>query len=293
MQESHENAAPRFTTVVRGYDRLQVDDFVEHTSRWIEQAEYRAQQSEAAAAQASAETEQLRRRLSSMDAGPPRSATPESMKALGNRVGAIMQSSFQAAKELNTKVEDAARAATTAAEEKAARIVADATARADELSQAAEELFVQAQQALAGAGGAVAEQVDKAKAHGAAEREKILEQARTEARDLARRAAAEEHARREQLGALEDQRRRVLEEIGLLHQRLGSIGDGMSVPPPRPAEATQEPEPEPQPEPAPEPEPAQAAEPRDDETLVLERPAVRVLGPPTKGDRRRVASSAR
>ena len=50
MQESHENAAPRFTTVVHGYDRLQVDDFVEHTSRWIEQAEYRAQQSEAAAA---------------------------------------------------------------------------------------------------------------------------------------------------------------------------------------------------------------------------------------------------
>ena len=79
-----------------------------------------------------------------------------------------MQSAFQAGEELNTKVEDTARAATTAAEEKAARIVADANARADELSQAAEELFVQAQQALAGAGGAVAEQVDKAKADGAA-----------------------------------------------------------------------------------------------------------------------------
>ena len=206
MPQSHDNAAPRFTTVVRGYDRLQVDDYLEHLSRWIEQAEYRAQQGEAAAARASAETEQLRRRVASMDAGPPRSATPQSMKALGNRVEAIMQSSFQAAKELNTRAEDAARAASAAAEEKATRIIADATARAEELSQAAEELFVQAQQALAGAGGAVAEQVDQAKARAAAEREKILEAARNEARDVARRAAAEERARREQLSALEEQR---------------------------------------------------------------------------------------
>ncbi len=276
---------------MRGYDRLQVDDYVEHLNRWIEQSEYRAQQCEAAAARASAETEQLRRRLTSE--GGSRSATPESMKALGNRVNAIMQSSFQAAKELNAKVEDAARAASAAAEERAARIVADATARADELSKAAEELFVQAEQALAGAGGAVAEQVDRAKAHAAAEGEKILDQARSEARDLSQRAAAEERARREQLGALEEQRRRVLEEIGLLHQRLGSIGDGMSVPPPQPsraAERQQEPEPQPQPQPAPAPGPEPAGAPRDDETLVL---GSSPLAPPTRSGRRRVASSSR
>ncbi len=246
MEDSPEYAAPRFTTVVRGYDRLQVDDHVEHLNRWIEQAEYRAQQCEAAAARATAETEQLRRRMASVDAGT-RSATPESMKALGNRVRTIMQSSFQAAEELNASAEGAARAASAAAEEKAMRIIADATARAEELSQAAEELFVQAQQALAGAGGAVSEQVDRAKAQGAAAREKILEQARTEARDLVQRAASEERARREQLTMLEEQRRGVLEEIGLLHQRLGSIGEGMSAPPAQAAEAKQDPEPAPAP----------------------------------------------
>src|SRR6185437_3618099 len=54
---------PRFATVVRGYDRLQVDDYVEHLHRWIEQADYRAQQCEVAATRANSEADQMRRRL--------------------------------------------------------------------------------------------------------------------------------------------------------------------------------------------------------------------------------------
>ena len=61
--------APRFATVVRGYDRLQVDDYVEHLHRWIEQADYRAQQCEVAATRANSEADQMRRRLASVDAG--------------------------------------------------------------------------------------------------------------------------------------------------------------------------------------------------------------------------------
>ncbi len=275
-------SAPRFATVVRGYDRLQVDDYVERLHQWIDQADARAQQCETAAARAAAEAERLRRRLASVDAGTL-TATPESMKALGNRVGAIMQSSFQATKELHDRAEQAARNRAEEAEETARRVVAEATARSEELSRAAEELFVQAQQALDGASAAAAEQLEETRARGEAECEEMLERARNEVRELARRASAEDRSRREELAVLDEHRRRVLEEIGLFHQRLGSIGEGLS--------AARTPAPTTQPEPTEgseaEPDELQAADGHDDETRVLELP------PGSGTTRRKVSSSAR
>jgi cell division septum initiation protein DivIVA len=219
---------PRFATVVRGYDRLQVDDYVEHLHRWIEQADYRAQQCEVAATRANSEADQMRRRLASVDAGTL-TATPESMKVLGDRVGSIMQSSFQAAKDLHRRGEEEARARAAAAEETATQIIGEATSRAEELSRAAEDLFVQAQEVLGAARAAAEREVDEAKARAAAEGEALIERARHEARELARRAAEEHQERREQLALLDEHRSRVMEELGVLHSRLGSIGDGLSA----------------------------------------------------------------
>ena len=287
---------PRFATVVRGYDRLQVDDYVEHLHRWIEQADYRAQQCELAATRANSESDQLRRRLASVDAGTL-TATPESMKALGDRVGSIMQSSFQAAKDLHRRGEEEARARAAAAEETATQIIAEATSRAEELSRAAEDLFVQAQEALTAAHSAASRDVDDARARAAAECEELLEHARKEARELARLAAEEEKVRRQQLAVLDEHRNRVMEEIGVLHERLGSIGEGLSPAAQAPRQASQgqqgkQARQEPRPAPA---ELKAGAAPerrggRDDDTTALELPAG---GAGAKATRRRVASSTR
>jgi cell division septum initiation protein DivIVA len=277
MEANEESATPHFATVVRGYDRLQVDDYVEHLQQWIEQAENRAQQSEAVAAGSAIEIEQLRRRVSSLDADSL-TATPESMKALGSRVGTIMQSSFHAAKELHAWAEDEARATEAAAETQAERIIVEATARAEELSRAAEDLFVQAQEALAGASVAATRQVDEATARGAADAAALVERTRAEVQELARKAAAEEKVTREQLALLEEHRRCVLDEIGLLHERLGTIGEGLSTPPqlpPLPARASLATAPQP------------APERPDDETVVLELPSA------SRPNRRKAASSTR
>ena len=94
----------------------------------------------------------------------------------------------------------------------------------------------------------------------------------SERRELARQAAADERSRREQIDALEEHRRRVMEEIGLLHERLGSIGDGLSAPVPA-AESSRR--------------PAQvgAPEPPADDAAVVQLPR--------PNGRRKVASSAR
>ena len=276
--EENGNGTPRFASAVRGYDRMQVDDYVERLHQWIEQADARAQQCEAAAARANAETEQFRRRLASVDAGSL-TATPESLKSLGDRVEKIMQSSFQDAEEIRQRAEDAARATTTAAEAAATRVMEQATARAEELSRAAEELFVQAQEALTGAGAAAADQLDAARATANAEREKLVERALAEAREMDKRTRAEEAARREQLAVLEEHRRKVMGEIALLHERLGSISEGLSIPPPPVQDLV-----------ADEHEAAALPESTDgraDETMVLELP------PGERPRRRKVASSAR
>ncbi len=270
MEATDDSSTPRFATAVRGYDRMQVDDYVEHLNQWIEQADNRAQQCEDAAARAAAEVEQMRRRLSSLDA-ESLTATPESMKALGQRVGAIMQSSFHAAADLHAQAEGDARATTTAAEEHAARIVTAATAGAEELSRAAEDLFVQAQETLAAASDAAAQQIEEARERAEAERADLVERARAEVQELARQSAAEETLRRERLALLDEHKAQVLEEVGMLHERLGSIGDGLAAR----AELGQ-----------PQPAPASSAHP-DESTEVLELPAA------SRPSRRRVASSAR
>jgi hypothetical protein len=284
---------PRFATVVRGYDRLQVDDYVEHLHRWIEQADYRAQQCEVAATRAHSEADQMRRRLASVDAGTL-TATPESMKALGDRVGSIMQSSFQAAKDLHRRAEDEARARAAAAEETATQIIAEATMRAEELSRAAEDLFVQAEEALTRANRAASREVDDAKARAATEGEELLERARNEARELARLTAEEEQVRREQLAVLEEHRKRVMEELGVLHKRLGNIGDGLSAPAHVPREPQQGQQAKQRPRQAQaelkSAAPKQGAAGRDDDTTVLELPSGGTGAKPT---RRRVASSTR
>lgn len=284
IEANEEHGTPRFAFAVRGYDRMQVDDYIERLHQWIEQADYRAQQCETAAARANAEAEQLRRRLASVDAGTL-TATPESMKALGDRMSKVMRDSFQNAEEVRRRAEDVAHATTVAAEQTATRVVEQATARSEELSRAAEELFVQAQEALAGAGAAVAAQVDDARAAVTAERQELVERARAEAREMAERTRAEETVRREHLSSLEEHRRRVMEEIALLHERLGNIGEGLSIPEAHPRQPSEE----------------RAALPASndrgpqDETMVLELPASERPSeqPSERPSRRRVASSAR
>jgi cell division septum initiation protein DivIVA len=291
IEATEESSTPRFATVVRGYDRMQVDDYVTHLSQWIEQADNRAQECEAASARAAMEVEQLRRRLSTLDA-ETLTATPESMKALGNRVGTIMQSSFHAAKELHDRAQDDARATTAAAEERGARIIAEATAQAGELSRAAEDLFGEAKETLAGARAAVAQQVEEARARGEAARAEMLEKARSEMHELAGQSAAAEKSSREQLAVLEEHRRLVLEEVGLLHERLGSIGEGLAAPVGRPVPresqvAPHRPASSPQPKQSPQKDPPSQTSQRDDDTVVVALPSA--SGP----NRRKATSSTR
>lgn len=99
---------PQFATAVRGYDRAQVDDYLERIHQWLEEAEARNRMAEDTASAAVQEAERVRRRL---DALEEHSAlpTPKSMTAFGDRIGQILQAAVDAAQELRTQAENEAR----------------------------------------------------------------------------------------------------------------------------------------------------------------------------------------
>lgn len=105
---------PEFATVMRGYDRGQVDDYVTRLHEFIYDAEQRAGNAERRIAQSARRIEDLERELSR---ALERSSAPSAVyEGLGERVGAILrlaseeaESVREAARDEANEIKDAAR----------------------------------------------------------------------------------------------------------------------------------------------------------------------------------------
>lgn len=142
-------ALPDFAMALRGYDRLQVDDYLERQQRWAAEvearlgdAEHRAEASEAAASTLRARLVELEEKQVEDSDGPPRS-----IEALGDRVGMILQTAWDAGEEVREEVVSAARAEAAAVEQRAAEREAEANASLDRARMQAAELVAAGEQA--------------------------------------------------------------------------------------------------------------------------------------------------
>ncbi|HUZ19388.1 MAG TPA: hypothetical protein VMU75_02315 [Acidimicrobiales bacterium] len=180
---AHDEAPlPQFTSAVRGYDRNQVDRHVAQLSEWLQDYAMRTEAAERAATAATGEAEELRARLAELER---RSfvSTPESFRALGERVGRILESTFEAAEELRTRTEAESNAYEAEHERHAKELLAEAERRAVEI---------------------------RAQAHSTAE--EMVEGGRAQRRELER-----------EIAALEGRRRDALAEIERLQRYLSSV----------------------------------------------------------------------
>jgi hypothetical protein len=141
-------ALPDFAMALRGYDRLQVDDYLERQQRWaadvelrLSDAEHRAEASEAAAATLRARLAELEAKQEEDADGPPRS-----IAALGDRVGRILQTAWDAGEEVRDEVVSSARAEALEVERRAAERDAEATAALDRARVQAGEILAAAEQ---------------------------------------------------------------------------------------------------------------------------------------------------
>jgi hypothetical protein len=140
---------PDFAMALRGYDRLQVDDYLERQQRWAAEVEARLGDAEQRAEASEAVAVTLRSRVAELEAkqveeadGPPRS-----IAALGDRVGLILQTAWDAGEEVREEVVSAARAEAAAVEQRAVEREAEAATALDRARAQAGEVTAAAEQA--------------------------------------------------------------------------------------------------------------------------------------------------
>lgn len=128
---------PEFAVAMRGYDRAQVDDYLARLHEWLLESQARTARAEEEAAAAGRTAEELRQQLIVLEERSF-SSTPDSIKALGDRVGRILTTAFEAAEDMRTTADHDSRKLVSEAEARAAQIVDDARAEAKGLLEDAE-----------------------------------------------------------------------------------------------------------------------------------------------------------
>ncbi len=210
---------PDFAMALRGYDRFQVDDYLERQQRWAAEvvvrlgdAEHRAEAGEAAAATLQSRLTELEAKQEQDADGPPRS-----IAALGDRVGRILQTAWDAGEEVREEVIAAARAEAADIERRASEREAEATAALDRAREQSRSIVAAAEDAR-----------QEAEAEAARTREEAEGLARARAAELLADAeATSERVRNDAVASAErtieaaERRRNELEEViaGLMERR--------------------------------------------------------------------------
>jgi cell division septum initiation protein DivIVA len=134
MPADSEDVAPQFVTVMRGYDRIQVDDYVASLSTWLQETTERARLAEAAAGNDGEECCRLRDRVAELESqladGPPRS-----LDQIGERVSGMLGEAGRTAEAIRQAAEmDAERISHEAAamRSEAQQVLAEAGRERDE-----------------------------------------------------------------------------------------------------------------------------------------------------------------
>ena len=223
---------PQFAVAMRGYDRVQVDEYVERLNEWARDWKERAREAEAGSRRAARQLDELTQRLDEMEDDDPEGG-PRSIKALGERVGAILKEAYAAADDLRLQAETRAEAARTeaAAEVDRLRLEAEelrtqAAADVDRLRAEADEMRSNglgvAQAEAASMRAEAREDAERICREATAEAAAILEAARSDAERITAAAQSE-------LRSLVELRDSVIRHLADLHRQLaGALGTGMS-----------------------------------------------------------------
>ena len=194
---------PSFAASVRGYDRREVDRYVERVNRLIAELQV---------------------------SGSPKAAVRHALERVGEQTSGILQRARETAEEITTGAREEAEETTARARAEAEEIVADARREAsDRLADARAE----ADDVVAAAQARAEEMLTKARD----EADSAIARARIDAEGRVRRAEDEVAALQEQatarmqelqadIAAISDERRRILDGLEQLSRELAAVVDG-------------------------------------------------------------------
>jgi hypothetical protein len=235
---------PDFAMALRGYDRLQVDDYLERQQRWAAEVELRLADAEQRAEAGEAAARTLRARVAELEAkeredaeGPPRS-----IQALGDRVAHILQTAWDAGEEVREEVVSSARAEAAEIERRAAERDAESSTAIERARAQASEIAAAGEQAR---DEAEAEAARVKAAEIVSNAEATAERVRNDATAAAERTieAAERHRDEleEVIAGLVQRRDAAMAELdrvrAALEQVVAAPGLAPAIPPPPPPSA--------------------------------------------------------
>ena len=126
---------PEFTLSMRGYDRLQVEEYIGRLGRWMNEAQARTTAAEQGVAQLQRANAELRRRVTELeeDGGSPAAA----LEGLGQRIEEMLTEAAGDCEEIRRRGMDEANAAVEAARKTAVDIIERTRATVRQLEEAA------------------------------------------------------------------------------------------------------------------------------------------------------------
>jgi DivIVA domain-containing protein len=206
-----EIGVPEFPVALRGYDRQQVDAFVQDLTVRLTAERRRAEQFERAANQMGSELAGLR------------DPTPPSFEHLGAEAGRVLALAGNSAKVLIEEAQTRCREVVDAAESRAGATIERAERRAAELEAEASDTVAQAaddrERILAEAAHSVAAIRGQAEEEARA----TLQHAQHAAEHTLEKAAAEQTAMQLETERLRESRDRMLDYLGRIHSDLGEL----------------------------------------------------------------------
>jgi chromosome segregation ATPase len=173
---------PTFDVVFKGYERASVEEYMTRLHEWLLDSEERADQSAQAAADATREAEELRRRLADLEQRAL--SSPEAAGAVGERVAHILRSALEAGEVARHHSEEEAAKLLQQAEQRATDVLRAAERRAAQLRDAAEHELTVARQKSEALLRDAEEVVSAASEEARAEAGQLLEDARNEYQTL-------------------------------------------------------------------------------------------------------------
>jgi DivIVA domain-containing protein len=206
-----EVGVPEFPISMRGYDRQQVDVFVQDLSVRLTAERRRAAEAERAAAQLRAEVATLRNQ------------PPPSFEHLGAEAGRVLQAAGNSAKVLIEEARSRGESMVEEAEAQATALIRQAEARAAELEDQAQDTLHQAASERERILSEATHSVEEARRRADEEARTALREAQDAAERTRQQAMNEQAVMQADTERLQESRDRMLDYLGRIHSDLGSL----------------------------------------------------------------------
>lgn len=217
-----EITTPQFAHAVRGYDRFQVDEYVERLGEWATRSQARALELERDAAERREYVATLEAQLRELEARGP-AAPEEAIQAAAERAAEAVGSALRAADEIRRRASDEAERRLDDAARQALEAVETARQSMAALSEESMRERAQAREQVESAVEAARRQADEERRRARDEAERLLIEGRARAAEVVADAEAEAEAVRQ---ASIDERRQLEESLARLQsERAQIVGD--------------------------------------------------------------------